>query len=81
MGFGRLSPAQRALVDEWMPGAEVVADLSWNQRRDPRHASHWLPMRLREAIGTAAWAHQVGDVAFEAHGHRMIADALAEFED
>ena len=24
-----LTPSQRALLDEWMPGAEVVADLSW----------------------------------------------------
>jgi hypothetical protein len=32
---------------------------------------------VREGIGTAAWAHRVGDEAFEAQGHRMIAEALA----
>ena len=31
MGFASLSTAQRALVEEWMPGAQVVADLSWNR--------------------------------------------------
>ena len=44
---------------------------------DPREPAAWRRMRIREAIGTAAWAHQVGDAAFEAQGHRMIADALA----
>jgi hypothetical protein len=31
---------------------------------------------VREAIGTAVWAHLVGDVAFEAQGHRMLAEVL-----
>lgn len=44
---------------------------------DPREPSHWLLARACEAIGTAAWAHQVGDESFERQGHRMIADVLA----
>ena len=44
---------------------------------DPREPSAWHRTRLREAVGTAVWAHQVGDEAFEAQGHRMIEDALA----
>ena len=44
---------------------------------DPREPGAWHRTLVREAISTAAWAHQVGDVAFEAQGHRMIADALA----
>jgi aminoglycoside/choline kinase family phosphotransferase len=44
---------------------------------DPREPGAWHRARLREAIGTAAWAHQVGDSEFEAHGHRMIAELLA----
>jgi hypothetical protein len=32
---------------------------------------------VREAIGTTAWAYQVGDELFEAEGHRMIAEALS----
>ncbi|QTV79529.1 phosphotransferase family protein [Microbacterium sp. NIBRBAC000506063] len=45
---------------------------------DPRHPEHWLLVRLREAIGTAVWAFQVGDANFEAQGHRMIAEILEE---
>jgi hypothetical protein len=45
---------------------------------DPRDPAGWHRNRVREAIGTAVWAHQVGDSAFEAQGHRMIADVLAE---
>jgi thiamine kinase-like enzyme len=43
---------------------------------DPRETSAWRRTRLRAAVGTACWAHQVGDSAFEAQGHRMIADVL-----
>ena len=48
--------------------------------RDPRRPDEWYRHRMREAIGTAVWAHQVGDEAFEAQGHRMIAEALAARE-
>jgi hypothetical protein len=44
---------------------------------DPRETDAWHRTRVREAIGTAAWAHRVGDAGFEAQGHRMIADALS----
>lgn len=44
---------------------------------DPREPGAWHRNRVREAIGTAVWAHQVGDEPFEAQGHRMIADALS----
>lgn len=43
---------------------------------DPREPTAWGRLRVREAVGTAAWAHKVGDKAFEAQGHRMIADVL-----
>jgi hypothetical protein len=46
--------------------------------RDPRDPAGWHRNRVREAIGTAVWAYQVGDTAFEAQGHRMIADVLSE---
>ena len=35
-------------------------------------------MQVAEAVGTAAWAFQVGDEPFEAQGLRMLTDALAE---
>jgi len=43
---------------------------------DPREPAAWRRTRLREAVGTACWAYQVGDPDFEAQGHRMIADHL-----
>ena len=45
---------------------------------DPRDRCPWRRHRLREAIGTAVWAYQVGAEAFEQQGHRMIAEALDE---
>lgn len=45
---------------------------------DPRTPAAWARIRLREAVGTAVWAFQVGDEAFERQGHRMIADVLAD---
>lgn len=45
---------------------------------DPREPAAWLRTRVREAIGTACWAYAVGDPSFEAQGHRMVADVLAE---
>lgn len=43
---------------------------------DPREPGAWQRHRLHEAILTAIWAYQVADEAFEAQGHRMIAEAL-----
>ncbi|GIE76710.1 hypothetical protein Aph02nite_26600 [Actinoplanes philippinensis] len=45
---------------------------------DPRTAAGWQRGRLREAIGTVCWAFAHGEEAFEAQGHRMIAESLAE---
>lgn len=45
--------------------------------RDPREPDAWRRCRIREAVGTAVWAHQVGDESFERQGLRMIEDALA----
>lgn len=43
---------------------------------DPRQPDTWRRHRVREAVGTAAWAYRVGDEKFEAQGHRMIADVV-----
>lgn len=45
---------------------------------DPRETDGWHRNRVREAIGTATWAYRVGSESFEAQGHRMIAEVLAE---
>lgn len=47
---------------------------------DPRDEEVWLIDLLREAIGTAVWAYQVGDQRFEDQGHRMLARALRRFD-
>lgn len=47
---------------------------------DSREPEAWQRNRIREAIGTAVWAYQVGEEAFERQGHRMIAEALADEE-
>ncbi len=44
---------------------------------EPREPAAWYRVRVREAVGTAVWAYQVGDTAFEAQGHAMIADVLS----
>ncbi|WP_022917790.1 phosphotransferase [Ruania albidiflava] len=46
---------------------------------DPREVHAWRRVQLREAVGTAVWAYQVGDEQFEAQGFRMLAEALAVF--
>jgi len=46
---------------------------------DPREVQAWRRVQLREAIGTAVWAYQVGDERFEAQGMRMLDEALAAF--
>lgn len=61
--FGRDPGLERAFLDGY--------------GSDPREPAAWQRQRIREAIGTAVWAHLVGDERFEAQGHRMIAEALA----
>lgn len=46
---------------------------------NPREEPLWSMTLLREAIGTAVWAYQVGDETFEAQGHRMLTESLDHF--
>ncbi|MGF0118327.1 phosphotransferase family protein [Promicromonospora sp. Marseille-Q5078] len=57
------------------PGAEEAFLAGYG--RDPREPAAWFRSRVREAIGTAAWAYRVGDEGFEAEGHRLVAEVLA----
>lgn len=43
---------------------------------DPRDPGSWHRQRIREAIGTTAWARQVGDESYEQQGLRMLAEVL-----
>ena len=67
----------RLAAQEWRESADAERAFFEGYGDDPRRPDHWRLVRLREAIGTAVWAHQVGDDDFERQGHRMIAEALA----
>ncbi len=81
--FGRfaLRPAAsdfaRLAAQEWREAPACETAFFEGYGSDPREPSAWRLLRAAEAVGTAAWAFQVGDEAFEAQGHRMIADVLA----
>ncbi|WP_030528701.1 aminoglycoside phosphotransferase family protein [Phycicoccus jejuensis] len=77
---------------DWRPALTDLARLSrqqWDGRTDleaaflagygadPREPGAWRRTLLREAIGTACWAYQVGDEPFEQQGHRMLLQCLA----
>jgi hypothetical protein len=66
----------RLAAQEWRTSPDCERAFFEGYGDDPRTAEHWRLVRLREAIGTAAWAYQVGDEEFEQQGHRMIAEAL-----
>jgi hypothetical protein len=81
--FGRaaMRPAMtdfaRLAVQDFGRDPELEAAFLDGYGADPREADAWHRNRIREAIGTAAWAYRVGDEPFEAQGHRMIAGALS----
>ena len=68
--FGRLA-AQQFRTDPALESAFLAG-----YGDDPREQAAWQRNQVREAIGTAAWAYQVGAEAFEQQGHRMLADAM-----
>jgi thiamine kinase-like enzyme len=80
--FGRadLRPAAsdfaRLAAQEFRRDPRLEAAFLEGYGADPREPRAWGRIRVREAIGTAVWAHLVGDVAFEAQGHRMLAEVL-----
>jgi thiamine kinase-like enzyme len=82
--FGRaaLRPAMsdfsRLAAQEFRRNPALEAAFLSGYGTDPRESKAWHRTRVREAIGTAVWAYQVGDQAFEAQGHRMIADVLSD---
>lgn len=71
----------RLSAQQWREAPACEAAFFDGYGADPREPSHWLLTRACEAIGTAAWAYQVGDEPFERQGHRMIADVLAEADE
>jgi hypothetical protein len=70
--FGRLA------VQEFRGSPGLEAAFLDGYGADPREPGAWHRARVRDAIGTAAYACQIGSEPFEAQGHRMIAEVLAE---
>ena len=80
--FGRFAfrPAAtdlcRLAVQQWRGRPDLEQAFLDGYGGDPRSALAWRIDLLREAIGTAVWAFQVGDEAFGNQGHRMLREAL-----
>lgn len=66
----------RLAVQQWKGRPELEAAFLDGYGEDPRTPELWPLFQLREAIGTAAWAFQVGDRDFEQQGLQVIANAL-----
>lgn len=83
--FGRFAfrPAAtdltRLAAQQWRDRPDLEAAFFDGYGADPRDPELWRLEALRQAIGTACWAFKVGDEAFEAQGHRMLAEALNAF--
>jgi len=72
--FGRaamrpaLTDFTRLAAQDFRRGPSLEAAFLDGYGTDPRERDAWHRSRVREAIGTAAWACQVGDEPFEAQG-------------
>ncbi len=83
--FGRfefrpaISDFCRLAVQQWRTRPELEAAFFEGYGSDPRESRLWNITLLREAVATAALTFQVGDHEFEKQGHRMLADALANY--
>lgn len=69
----------RLAVQQWRSTPSLEAAFMAGYREDPRDPDVWGIDLVREAIGTAVWAYQVGDEPFEHQGHRMLREAIERF--
>jgi hypothetical protein len=69
----------RLATQQWKGDSSLESAFLDGYGGDPRDGCPWSIELLREAIGTAVWAYQVSDIEFEAHGHRLLGEALARF--
>lgn len=83
--FGRhdrrpaMSDLCRLAVQQWRTDARLEAAFVDGYGSDPRDPEVWPVLQVREAVGTAVWAHEVGDGRFEHQGLRMLREALGAF--
>ena len=80
LGRAALRPAYtdwtRLAVQQFIGRPDLERAFVEGYGSDPRQPEAWRRQLLREAVSTAAWAHQVGDEAFEEQGLRMLETAL-----
>lgn len=69
----------RLTSQQWKDDSSLEHAFLDSYGSDPRDGDQWSIELLREAIGTAVWAYQVSDIELEAHGHRLLSEALARF--
>lgn len=80
--FGRFdvrsaeSDLGRLAVQQWRGRPDLEQAFLEGYGSAPRDPRTWAVNQIREAVGTAVWAREVGDRAFEQQGHRMLAEAL-----
>jgi hypothetical protein len=72
-----LTDLTRLAVQQFRGAPALEAAFLAGYGSDPREPAAWHRAMVREAVGTAVWAHQVGTAAFEEQGLRMVADALS----
>lgn len=83
--FGRFAyrPAAtdlcRLAVQQWRSVPSLETAFMSGYVEDPRDPEVWSIDLVREAVGTAVWAYQVGDEPFEQQGHRMLLAAIERF--
>ncbi len=82
LGRAALRPAESDLVRlaqrDWVDRPDLEAAFLSGYGGDPRREDTWRRVRIREAVGTACWAHLVGDAAFEQEGLRLLAELFAD---
>ncbi len=82
LGRADLRPAltdlSRLAVQQFRDDPALEAAFLDGYGADPREPAAWHRQQVCEAVGTAVWAHLVGDERFEQQGHRMIAEALGD---
>ncbi|MBM7780544.1 phosphotransferase [Arthrobacter tumbae] len=69
----------RLAAQQWKEAPGLEAAFLDGYGSDPRRGVIWVMELLREAVGTAVWAYQMGDTDFEAQGHRMLEEAITHF--
>lgn len=74
-----LTDLTRPAEQQWRADPALGVAHADGYGRDLRDDPLWPAVLLREAVGTAVWAHQMGLSRFEAQGLRMLADAIARF--